>query len=50
MVDRSDERGDEPGTRPVSKATYIMIAAAVLFLIIAAVLVFRFLSSPTGNP
>lgn len=49
MVDRTDERGDEPVSKPISKATYIMIGALIIFLIIAAVLLFRFLSSPTGN-
>ncbi|HLM02101.1 MAG TPA: hypothetical protein VK400_13695 [Pyrinomonadaceae bacterium] len=50
MVDRSDERGDAPVSKPISKATYIMIAALIIFLIIASVLFYRFLSAPAGNP
>ncbi len=51
MADRpTDRRGDEPVSRPISKGTYIMLGAVVLFLIIAAVLFFKFLSAPTGNP
>jgi uncharacterized membrane protein YvbJ len=50
MADETNDRGGEPVRKPISKATYIMIAAAVLFLIIAVVLIFRFLSAPTGNP
>lgn len=52
MVDRTDERGGdgEPVNKPISKATYIMIAAGIIFLIIAAVLFFRFLTAPAGNP
>lgn len=44
------DRTDEPVRKPITKATYIMIAALILFLIIAAVLIFRFLGAPTGNP
>lgn len=51
MADRmTDRRGEEPVSRPISKGTYIMIGALIIFLIIAAVLFFQFLSAPTGNP
>ncbi|HEX8246667.1 MAG TPA: hypothetical protein VF599_00665 [Pyrinomonadaceae bacterium] len=51
MADRTTNRGDEePIKKPISKATLLMIAAAVLFLIIAGVLVIRFLNAPTGTP
>ncbi|HEX8369791.1 MAG TPA: hypothetical protein VF604_14690 [Pyrinomonadaceae bacterium] len=50
MADRTTGRGDEPVRKPISKATIVMMAAAVLFLIIATVLILRFLNAPTGNP
>ena len=34
---------------PISKATLIMIAAGILFLIIASVIIFKFFNAPTGN-
>jgi hypothetical protein len=50
MADRSSmNRGEEPVSKPISKATYIMIGAVILFLLIASVLFFNFLTAPTGN-
>jgi cytochrome b subunit of formate dehydrogenase len=36
------------GNNPVSKATLVMIAAAIIFIIIAGVIISRLYSSPTG--
>lgn len=33
----------------ISKATLIMIAGTIIFIIIAVVIISRFFSSPTGN-
>jgi len=35
-------------TNPISKATLIMIAATIIFIIIAGVIITKFFSSPTG--
>ena len=36
------------GSNPISRATLIMIAAAIVFIIIAGVIISRLYSSPTG--
>lgn len=56
MADETTNRSDETvdansivkANNPISKATLIMVAAAVLFIIIAGVIIFMFYKSPTG--
>ena len=58
MADKTTNGGDNKetvdtaslgrGSNPVSRATLIMIAGTVIFLIIAVVIISRFFSAPTG--
>ncbi|CAA9429714.1 MAG: hypothetical protein AVDCRST_MAG74-3605 [uncultured Pyrinomonadaceae bacterium] len=37
------------GSNPVSRATLVMIVGAIIFIIIAVVIISSFFSAPTGN-
>jgi hypothetical protein len=59
MADKTTNDGDETetvdaaslakGSNSVSRATLVMIAGTVIFIIIAVVIISRFFSAPTGN-
>jgi flagellar basal body-associated protein FliL len=61
MVDKTTNKADDATTNagdgtslrnptnPISKGTLIMIAAAVIFLIVAGIIFSRFFSAPAGG-
>lgn len=59
MADRTINQGDTTATardksmnatpKPISKATLLMLAATVVFIIIASILIAAFFNSPSGT-
>jgi hypothetical protein len=46
---RADEKSFNSSPNPISKATFLMLAATVVFIVIASILIAVFMSTPAGT-